>query len=392
MKTKNNFITACIFLIFWGVNFGIFDILNYPIFAVCSINDNNTTSISTSEKSTSDKLDKIKNNPTDNPDNKNSDNKNPDNKNSDKNNETKPALESNKIWLFIYYTNKGHEGLFYSWSNDGLLWQQIRGEKPFLKPEVGGDIKNRMMRSPSICRGLDETYHIVWTVSWETRSIGYASSKDLINWSKQKLLPLMEHEKNARNTWGPELFYDDKNKRYYIIWASTVSGKFNETAGSSEKDFNHRLYYTTTTDFIKFTPTELYWNPDHNVMDPLLIEDKNNKEQSKRYLLFYKDETLKPTPKKHLLLATGASPIGPFNVQKIVSHTDWVQGPSVLKINGYWYLYYDCYGKRHFGAVRSNDLNTWTNITEKLCFPQNARQGTIIEINKDILKKLQEIK
>jgi hypothetical protein len=88
----------------------------------------------------------------------------------------------------------------------------------------------------------------------------------------------------------------------------------------------------------------------------------------------------------------GASPTGPFVVQKVVSHTDWVKGPSVLRIGGDWYLYYDCYGKRHFGAVRSNDLNNWTNITEKLCFPTNARQGTIIEIDKETLKNLLKLK
>ncbi|MDR1052823.1 MAG: glycoside hydrolase family 43 protein [Planctomycetaceae bacterium] len=303
----------------------------------------------------------------------------------------KSVESSDRAWLFIYFTNKGNDGLYYAWSNDGLLWQPIRDGKPFLRPEVGGEAKERVMRSPAVCKGVDGTYHIVWTTGKETKSIGYASSKDMINWSKQKLIPVMEHEKNARNTWDPELFYDDESKRFYIIWASTVTGSFKETDGTGEGNFNNRLYYTTTPDFAEFAQTKLYWNPDHNVIDPLLIENKNGK-ASERYLLFYKDETFKPTPKKHLLLATGASPTGTFNVQKVVSHTDWVQGASVLRIDGDWYLYYDCYAKRHFGAVKSNDLQNWTNITEKLCFPTNARQGTIIEIDKETLKKLQELK
>lgn len=297
---------------------------------------------------------------------------------------------SERAWLFVYYTNKGHDGLFYAWSDDGLLWRQIRGGKPFLQPEVGGESKSRLMRAPSICRSSDGVYHMVWTVAWESRSLGYASSRDMINWSKQRLIPVMEHEKGVRNVWDPELFYDVLGKRFYIIWASTVQDRFKETAGSSEDNFNHRLYYTTTVNFVEFAKTELYWNPNHNVMDPLLVEDKSA-DLPQRYLLFYKDETLKPKPKKNLLLAVGNSPLGPFVVQKVVSHTDWVQGPSVLRIDGDWYLYYDCYGKRHFGAVRSNDLTNWTNITEKLCFPTNARQGTIIEIDKKTLKKLQEM-
>ncbi len=37
------------------------------------------------------------------------------------------------------------------------------------------------MRDPSIIKGRDEKFHLVWTVSWNDRGIGYASSSDLIN-------------------------------------------------------------------------------------------------------------------------------------------------------------------------------------------------------------------
>lgn len=406
MKAKNYFRSVFFFPIFLGVFFGLCDIFGGLIFAVSVISDVDiTTTAVVGVESNKDKERSESKVDSDNKSDSKSDKKSVGDivvnseiesgvggDKSDKGDGgVKSVLDLGSVWLFVYYTNKGHDGLFYAWSNDGLLWRPIREGKPVLKPEVGEDPKNRLMRAPSICRGLDGTYHMVWAIARESRSIGYASSRDMINWSKQKLIPVMEHEKNARNAWDPELFYDNRSKRFYIIWASTVMGSFKETAGSSESDFNHRLYYATTENFNDFTKAALFWNPDHNVMDPLLIEDKSG-EESRRYLLFYKDETLKPTPKKNLLLATGAMPTGPFNVQKVVSHTDWVQGPSVLKIGGEWYLYYDCYGKRHFGAVKSSDLNNWTNITEKLCFPTNARQGTIIEIDKEILKKLQELK
>ncbi|MDR0391568.1 MAG: glycoside hydrolase family 43 protein [Planctomycetaceae bacterium] len=374
MKAKSNLRTAFILLLFFGA---IFLLCSVFIESVLSVGLNNDDGKTTTD---SKKIEKIENK-----------NQNKSDNNSNNNNEIKSTTKSDRAWLFVYYTNKGHDGLFYAWSKDGLLWQQLRNGKPFLKPEVGGDVKDRLTHSPSICRSSDGVYHVVWTVGWESRSIGYASSRDMINWSKQRLIPVMENEKRTRNVWNPVLFYNEDDKQYYIIWASTVNGEFKETAGLSEDNFNHRLYYTTTTDFTKFAPTKLYWNPNHNVMSPLLVEDKDA-DKSQRYLLFYKDDTLKPKPKKHLLLATGESPVGPFVVQKMVSHTDWVQGPSILRIDKNWYLYYDCYGKRHFGAVQSNDLINWTNITEKLCFPTNARQGTIIEIDKETLKNLQNLK
>jgi len=35
---------------------------------------------------------------------------------------------------------------------------------------------------------------MVWTVSCCEKGVGYANSADLINWSHQKYIPVMEHE------------------------------------------------------------------------------------------------------------------------------------------------------------------------------------------------------
>ncbi len=67
---------------------------------------------------------------------------------------------------------------------------------------------------------------MVWTVSWNDKGIGYASSSDLINWSEQKFIPVMQHEEKARNSWAPEITYDSKKDRYMIYWASTIEGRF----------------------------------------------------------------------------------------------------------------------------------------------------------------------
>jgi hypothetical protein len=55
------------------------------------------------------------------------------------------------------------------------------------------------MRDPCIIRDKDGIFHMVWTVSWNEKGIGYAWSRDLINWSQQKYIPVMEHEPEARN-------------------------------------------------------------------------------------------------------------------------------------------------------------------------------------------------
>jgi len=131
-------------------------------------------------------------------------------------------------YLFSYFKGNGEDGLHLAVSNDGLKWEALKNDSSFLIPAVG---KDKLMRDPSILLGPDKKYHLTWTVSWWERGIGYAESYDLIHWSEQKYIPVMEHEKDALNCWAPELFYDDVEKQYLIIWATTIPGKFSETDG-----------------------------------------------------------------------------------------------------------------------------------------------------------------
>ncbi len=106
--------------------------------------------------------------------------------------------------LFTSFRGNGEDGLHVAWSKDGYTWTPLRDDKPLLRPEVGGGL----MRDPQILQGPDGTFHMVWTTAWNKHGVGYANSKDLIHWSKQKLLDVMQNEPQARNIWAPEIFYD----------------------------------------------------------------------------------------------------------------------------------------------------------------------------------------
>ena len=279
------------------------------------------------------------------------------------------------VFVMSYFVGNGEDGLHLCWSEDGLTWKALNDGKSVMTPTVGN---HKLVRDPSIVQGPDGTFHMVWTISWTQAGIGYASSKDLVNWSEQKLIPLMEDEPTTRNCWAPELFFDAADETYYIYWSSTVPGKFD--GPGSEEDYNHRQYYVTTKDFETFTPTKLFFDPGHNVIDGFMAQD------GERFLLFYKDETLKPEPKKSIHLAIGETPVGPFIPQGEIGHTNWIEGPSAIKIGDFWYVYYDCYAAGHYGAVRSSDLQTWENITEKLSFPEGVRHGTVFRVKPEIVK------
>jgi len=289
-----------------------------------------------------------------------------------------PASET--ALLFTYFTGNGEDGLHLAWSEDGLQWSALNGGKSCLTPTVG---KDRLMRDPSIVQGPDGTFHMVWTSSWSDRIIGYAHSKDLIEWSPQRAIPVMVHEPEARNSWAPELFLDRASKEYWIIWSTTIPGRFPGTAGSSESNYNHRMYSTSTRDFASFTPTKLFFDPGYNVIDGFLVRHED------QYLLFYKDERKFPEAKKEILLATSEHLTGPWNVPTTpISPRNWVEGPSVVQIDGDWLVYFDAYTRHRYEAVRSRDLTTWTDITEHISFPKGARHGTVFEVSRKVLDGL----
>jgi beta-xylosidase len=284
------------------------------------------------------------------------------------------------VFLFSYFTGNGEDGLHLAWSEDGLQWTALREGESCLDPTVG---KDRLMRDPSIVQGPDGRFHMVWTSSWTDRIIGYAHSTDLIEWSPQRAIPVMMHEPKARNSWAPELFFDRASEEFWIIWSTTIPGRFPSTAGSSESDYNHRIYSTSTRDFVSFTPTRLFFDPGYNVIDGFLAT------HGKRYLLFYKDERKLPEAKKEILLATSDRLIGPWEApREPISPRNWVEGPSVVQIDGDWLVYFDAYTRHRYEAVRSKDLVSWTDITHRIRFPEGARHGTVLRVSRTVWDRL----
>ncbi|UFH52693.1 hypothetical protein [Spirosoma sp. KNUC1025] len=113
---------------------------------------------------------------------------------------------SKDVYMFSSFHEPANEGLRFLYSYDGYTWTDLN--RTFLKPEIGNQ---KVMRDPSIAQGKDGTFHLVWTSSWrDDKGFGYASSKDLIHWSPERFIPVMEHEPTAVNVWAPSCFMTTK--------------------------------------------------------------------------------------------------------------------------------------------------------------------------------------
>ena len=284
-----------------------------------------------------------------------------------------------EVYLFSYFKGNGEDGLHLAWSEDGLTFSAINNDNSVLTPEVSTD---KLMRDPCIIRGADGKFHMVWTVSWNDRGIGYASSTDLINWSEQKLIPVMGHEPTARNCWAPEVFYDKASKNYIIFWSTTIPGLFPETEAMADRGWDHRMYYVTTRDFETFSETKEFYNHGFNVIDGSLIETNQT------YYLFLKDETRYP-PQKNIRLATASSVEGLYTAAgEPITGDYWAEGPSAIKVGEEWVVYFDKYMDHQMGAVSSPDLQNWTDISDSITFPEGTRHGTVLKVRRKVLDKL----
>ncbi len=287
-------------------------------------------------------------------------------------------------YLFSYFINDSRDGLHLAYSRDGLKWTALNNGKPYLAPAVG---KDKLMRDPSICQAPDGTFHMVWTSSWTDRIIGYASSKDLINWSEQRAIPVMMHEPEAHNCWAPELFYDEPTQTYYIFWATTIPGRHKEIPTSeSEKGLNHRIYYVTTKDFKDFSSTQMFFNPDFSVIDAAIVKD--NKSQD--LIMVVKNENSNPPEKNLRITRTQNITCGfPTEVSAPITGDYWAEGPAPLFVEDTLYVYFDKYRDHRYGAVRSLDHGkTWEDISDRTSFPQGIRHGTAFVVDEAVLEKL----
>ena len=303
---------------------------------------------------------------------------------------------ANSHWLFAGFKGNGEDGVYYAISPDGYHWTIANQDRPvFQQPQPNGPAaglssqpgKNELMRDPFIQRGPDGTFHLVWTWSWRSPTvIGHSTSTDLINWTPHKQLNVLANEPDALNAWAPALYYEPDHKRWLIFWSSTIPGRF-PGDGSGDNSLNHRIFYTTTSEFVNLAPAKVFFDPGYSVIDATLIPTGPN------YHLIFKDERKTPL-KKVLQIASGPTIEGPWtNISPPISEP-WSEGAAIIPVPGGYLAYYDHYrDPQHYGALFSTDLKTWTDATARVTFPAKLRHGSFLRITQaeyDRINNLQQ--
>ena len=73
----------------------------------------------------------------------------------------------------------------------------------------------------------------------------------------------------------------------------------------------------------------------------------------------------------------------------------WSEGPTAVKIGNEYLVYFEAYMKKHYCAMRSKDLKTWEDVTDKMQFlfegtPERMKHGTITAVPRALIDRLMQ--
>jgi hypothetical protein len=288
-------------------------------------------------------------------------------------------------FLFTSFRKNGETGVYFALSEDGRRWTALNSNQPWIAPQHAG----MLMRDPFLARGADGTWHLLWTWGWSRKEtggglkIGHASSRDLVEWSAQQEIPVLQDEPAARNAWAPEAVWDERAREWIVFWSTTIPGRFADTEATGDTGYNHRVYAVRTRDWTSFSPAQVWFDPGFNCIDATVVKD------DKRWLMIFKDERRTPV-KKNLRLAFADSPSGPWTGVTEPFTKSWVEGPSAVKIGSEWWIYFDHYARpQHYEAMRTRDWKTFEDMSSAVSFPDDHRHGTVVRISEQAARRLQ---
>jgi hypothetical protein len=277
--------------------------------------------------------------------------------------------------LFAYNLGDG-DGLHLAHSEDGYKWTPLKNGEPFLKSEIG----SKLLREPSLIEPQRGEFHLIWLSGEE--GFGYASSKDLIKWSDQRLIPISDKLKTY-NTRSPILYYERKPRLFHIIWSATVPGLREEKV--EEGQASNILLSITTRDFANFSEPQVFYDPKYNCPDASLVMVGEN------YKLVFKDGR----PEQGTLRTSSAPTVnGKWSepTDPIASVTG-VERPSAVKFGDDWLIYfYQPQNNLSYGALRSRDFVQWEDVSSQISVPQGMRHGSVMRIPDLELEVLQKEK
>lgn len=301
-------------------------------------------------------------------------------------------LAEQNYFLFSYFYGgqRQNEGLHLAISKDGLRWTPVKNDSVLFHPGFG-----TRFRDPSLVRDPNrpEIVYMVWTTETND-AFGFASTKDFIRWENIGEIAINKNVPGVFNTWAPELIWDEEGKRWMIYYASSVKGRFPETAAlANNPKANNRMYYAFSKDLVHWSQPELLADFGFPSNDNYIMKLSQHHPKG-RYINFVK-HIEKPGQRAYIRIAYADSIQGPYKLtdEYVTQKYMFCEGPNVFLIDGNYYLNMDLSREHRMAIFRTTQpgITEWEDMTDKSVFPKEAKHGSVINISKQLFEQLQKL-
>ncbi|MCG7378634.1 glycoside hydrolase family 43 protein [Paenibacillus sp. ACRSA] len=299
-------------------------------------------------------------------------------------------------YLLVHFIGESADGeqVYFSYSEDGLHWQDLNQGLPVLRSAIG----EKGVRDPFIIRSpKDNRFYLIATdlriasgKGWDaavnegSKNIIVWESEDLVHWSSPRAVTVGVSD--AGCVWAPEAIYDEATDEFLVFWASATR---RGASDSSETERKQKIYSSRTKDFRSFTPTELYIERENHIIDTTIIAHNGS------YYRYTKDETT-----KNIRVEKGSSldkdAFSPLSAP-ILEAIPGVEGPQIYKMNdrNEWCLIVDQFAKGDgYLPLLTSDLDSGDfRVVDKDAYDlgkTHKRHGGVIPITADEVTRLLE--
>ena len=305
-------------------------------------------------------------------------------------------------YLFAHFKEKttpDGEQVYFGLSKDGYTWEAVNGGEPVLWSKLGDE----GVRDFCIARTKDNKFVILatdlslanhfngkyegnWNIVNQKGSpyLSLWKSDDLINWSEQKLVRVVDDSFGC--AWAPDIIFDEDKNQYMVHWSSVKKG---------DEDRKMAIYCAWTSDFETYTKPKLFARREGTqIIDSNMVyEDgwyyrfiKWNTADGHIYL--ERSRSLEIKNESGLSEDNGWESMPAFDEEMLKLEAGQYEAPTCFKMaDGKWCVMLDFYGtavKEEQGYVPfvAEDISTgrFVRSDAKFSFPYGFKHGTVMPI------------
>lgn len=268
------------------------------------------------------------------------------------------------------FTNTSQTDVWVYESSDATNFTLVRAAAyrppeadPADTPATAATDKKGLCRDPSVFRHTDGAYYLTYTTAWDGNTIGFARSRNRIDWTFLYEYPVPLP--NVAHTWAPEWFVDGRQRVHVLVNIDDGTG-FRPHLMTATRSTLTLEQWAAPVPLLGLDPAA----GSLGYIDTTIVWSRG------LYHAFVKNEST-----KNVEVAVADDPVGPYSLVRTGNWAHWGgpgegdprEGQCLIPLpDGRWRIYLDAYDldNPHHGRYLYSDtvttdlLGDWTTPDE----------------------------